>query len=387
MRAIEYFLSHQNEDRDDVVDLEGAMRRRGLASWRDRRSLAIGDSTESEIKAAIEVTTTGFLYYATPRILTSNYVWDVEWPSAHARQQRELAAGSPGPYRIAPLLIDGLSYRDVEAEATKRGRPNPATVNGDSLNRGDPVARDGMARTLLRAALKDRAAQHASPFAIRLTTFPGASTADTDVLVDWAPGLVAPSGDWPAVLAAVQDLKEELATLGRPIVVDPQARLSAAFAFGHAFPLASRIDVTAIHRGGDHWRVGSSADMGVVDVRELEVVADGDPSIAVVEASFGRAIETSVRGAVEALGLRPGHHVAISGRAGAVDSVVAATASFSFGRRLRELRDAGVREAHVFLAAPAALVLLLGRSINAGPAMTLYHTEDGVYVPSLRLGA
>ena len=51
------------------------------------------------------------------------------------------------------------------------------------------------------------------------------------------------------------------------------------------------------------------------------------------------------------------------------------------------MRDEGVTEAHVFLAGPAPLALLLGASVNAGPAMTLYHTVDGEYVRSVRLPA
>lgn len=49
------------------------------------------------------------------------------------------------------------------------------------------------------------------------------------------------------------------------------------------------------------------------------------------------------------------------------------------------MRDDGVAEAHIFLAGPAPLALLLGASFNAGPATTLYHTRDGEYVPSVRL--
>ena len=40
---------------------------------------------------------------------------------------------------------------------------------------------------------------------------------------------------------------------------------------------------------------------------------------------------------------------------------------------------------HVFIAAPAALALLLGASVNAGPSMTLYYTRDGAYEAALSL--
>jgi SMODS-associated and fused to various effectors sensor domain len=68
-----------------------------------------------------------------------------------------------------------------------------------------------------------------------------------------------------------------------------------------------------------------------------------------------------------------------------VDAAVAAAATATFGPRLKRLRDEGVTEVHVFLAGPAPLALLLGASVNAGPAMSLYHTVDGEYVRSVRL--
>jgi hypothetical protein len=46
-----------------------------------------------------------------------------------------------------------------------------------------------------------------------------------------------------------------------------------------------------------------------------------------------------------------------------------------------------VPEVHLFVAAPAALTALLGSAINAGPAATLYHTEDGRYSSDLRIPA
>jgi hypothetical protein len=96
-------------------------------------------------------------------------------------------------------------------------------------------------------------------------------------------------------------------------------------------------------------------------------------------------VGTAARRAETDLGLNPGRRWTLAGRGGPVDVRVAAAASWAFGRALRELRDQGVREAHLFLAAPAALAVLLGSAINAGPAMTLYHTDDGMYRASLRI--
>ena len=87
------------------------------------------------------------------------------------------------------------------------------------------------------------------------------------------------------------------------------------------------------------------------------------------------------------MGLAPGHHLRIALPVGQheVDAAGAAALAMVFGRELRRLRDEGVREAHLFMAVPAALAVLMGAAVHAGPAMTLYHSEDGNYVCGVRL--
>ena len=73
-----------------------------------------------------------------------------------------------------------------------------------------------------------------------------------------------------------------MARLRRPIEVDVQARLAPAFVFGHAFPLASRIGVTAIHRDGQRWTIGGSLGQSLVRV-ETRKLDGGDSAVAIVE--------------------------------------------------------------------------------------------------------
>ena len=385
MRPVEYFLSHQNGDRADVVDLEGAMRRRGVASWRDRRSLLAGDDNDSGIRAGIDRDTSGFVIYGSDRVVDSWFVWHKEWPWAHERRERELSTGHPAPYRIVPLLIDGLDYRMLRHAAADAGQSDPTAHNGESLRRGDADQRDAVARWLLRGALADRCAMHDGPLAMRFTTFAGATDVATDLIVDWSPEVADDHVNWHILQASLSDLKAEVATVRRPIEVDVQARLVPAFVFGHAFPLASRVGITAIHRDGTRWTLGKP-DPAMVDVAVVEH-DDGDRTVAVVAVSLAREVGDAATSAVDRLRLRPGRSARVSFADGSdsVDADVAAAASGTFGGLLRDLRDGGVHHVHVFIAAPAALALLLGASVNAGPSMTLYYTRDGAYEAALTL--
>jgi len=124
-----------------------------------------------------------------------------------------------------------------------------------------------------------------------------------------------------------------------------------------------------------------------VSVTEEEL--DGEACSAVVTVSLARDVGDAAHRACAERSLHPGRWLDIryGSSRGPVDGDIASAVAFGFGRGLRSLSDRGVREAHLFLSVPANLAVLLGSSINAGPAMTLYHRIDGTYVPSVRLAA
>lgn len=383
-RPIRHFLSHEHGDRPALVRLETEMRRRGLSSWRDRKDQHRGVATDPAVLKAIKVETDGFVVYGTKRILASRYVWEQEWEPAYVRNRAEAAADHPFPYPLTPIFA-GASVADLKGAAIGFKQPIPTDFNGERLTPG-PAGRREMANCLLRTALTRRAAvaPH-GPLRLHLTTFALPDDLDADVLVDWSPefamGSVPP---WPELLVARDDLASELARTGRGLEVAVQARLGPAFALGHGFPRVSRIPITA----GDGWQLGDTEDPALVAATDVPV-AGGDPRVAVVEVSLARVVTVAVDRAIAALSLDPSRRLSLAYRPGVnhVDAAVAAAATAAFGRRLKELRDEGSTEAHVFLAGPAPLALLLGASVNAGPAMILYHTVDGEYVRSVRLPA
>lgn len=383
-RPVRHFLSHEHCDRPAVVRLETDMRRRGLASWRDRKDQHRGVATDPAVVRAIHADTDGFVIYGTKRILDSAYVWKQEWPPAYLRHQAETGADHPFPYPLIPIFVD-IGVADLKAAAKAFRQPLPTDFNGERLKPGT-AGRRAMANHLLRTALTRRAAEAArGPLRLHLTTFAVPDDLDADVLEDWSPefasGATAP---WTDLLIARDDLAAELARTGRGLEVSVQSRLGPAFVFGHAFPHVSRIPITA----GDGWQLGHAEDPTLIAVSDIPVAA-GDPRVAVIEVSLARNVAVAVDRAVSGLGLAPSRRLSIGYGPDAdhVDAAVAAAATTAFGRRLKKMRDEGVTEAHVFLAGPAPLALLLGASVNAGPAMTLYHTVDGEYVRSVRLPA
>lgn len=383
MRPIRHFLSHQHLDRPPLRLLETDMRRRGLASWCDRKDQHVGVETDAVVPRAINIETDGFVFYGSPNILTSKYVWDSEWPPAYLRNRAETDAGHPLPYPIVPITVRGTTIAELRDAAKTRKQPIPTRFNGERLDEADPASRRAVATFLLRAAIARRAAETVDPLRLHLATFEPDDDLEADVLVDWVAEL-APGADpcWPDLLAARDDLKRELARVRRGLVVSVQARLGAAFAFGHAFPRPTRIPIVT----AEGWAVGDHEDTDLVTAEEV-AIAGGDETVAILEASFMRSVTVAVDRAIGIHGLRPSRRVSLSfgPNATTVDAAVAAAATAVFAHRVRRLAEDGIKELHVFYAGPAALALLLGSSINAGPTIVLYHAVDREYVQTVRL--
>ncbi|MEP7379136.1 MAG: SAVED domain-containing protein [Chloroflexota bacterium] len=369
-RPIQSFLSHQHNARPQVMDLEAAMRRRGLASWRDRKSLALGDETEAMVRRAINKETSGFILFGSKHLARSDFVWRKEWRWANDRRERELGAGLPSPYRISPLFVEPVTPDMLGAFALAHEQSPDDIRNGETLA-GAEADRDRVARQLLAAAVADQTQSQSGSIRIHLTTFATLDPVDADILVDWRPETEASETRWDELLSARDDLRDVLRVAGHPIEVDAQARLPAAFCFGQAFPLVARIPVTAIHRNGDRWAMAPDPDLTLISASEERL--EGDPSLAAVEVSLARDVSDRASAARATSGLKFGRRLKIGFAPGVdkVDHCVAAAAAAHFGRELRRLGDEGVREAHLWLAAPAALAVLLGASVNAGPVIII----------------
>lgn len=380
MRPIRHFLSHQHVDRPQLALLEADMRRRGLLSWRDRKDQHLGAATDPAVERAIREDTDGLALYGSRNVIDSWYVWNREWPPAYLRHQAERDAGHAMPYPLIPLL-DGIDIEDLKAAALSFNTTTPSPFNGERLDGSDARSRRPVARGLLRTALARRCLESSAPLRLHLTTFGVSDQHDGDIVVDWTEDFTSDSVPWDELLWGRDDLKAELARTGRSLEVSVQTRLAPAFAFGHAFPSA-RIPIMV---GPDRWQVGRAADPALISCSIED--RQGDRRVAAVIVSLARDVSHAAEAAIAELAVSASRvaRIAFAPGVAVVSQDGASAAAHSFGRVLRDLGDGGVVEAHLFMAAPADLALLLGTAINAGPAITLYHTANGRYVPSVRL--
>lgn len=382
-RPIRHFLSHQNGDRAALIRLETDMRRRGLLSWRDRKDQARGVATDPAVIKAIRDDTDGFVFYGSSKLLTSKYVWENEWPIAYLRNQAEAGNGHPFPYPLIPIFIGKTGPGDLRDAARSYRQPVPTAFNGERLRAGAD-GRRVVANYLLETAIARRQAEIGlDPIRILVSTFAIPHHPDADLVVDWGPeftdNIATP---WPDLLRARDDLADVLARAALPIEFVVQARLGPAFAFGNAFPSVSKMTIVST----DGWRLGAAEDPARIDATET-LDPTGDPRVGVVQVSLARDVSVAVDHAVTGFDIRASRRLSIrfGPSADRVAADVAAAATATFASRLKALRDNGITETHIFLAVPAPLALLLGAAINAGPAMTLYHTADGQYVKAVRL--
>lgn len=382
MTPVRFFLSHEHDDRAAVMRLEADLRRRGVTSWRDRKDQRLGDQTDPIIERAIAEQTDAFVMYGSTTFASSEYVWTREWPVAYRRHESEAEASRPMPYPIVPLFVGDAGVNDMKRAADAFGQPEPTTANGEHLDEVDETSRQMVVTGLLRSAVHLAAQRHAGALRLHLTTFAGADDLDTDLLVDWSQDFDGSAAPWSQLLFARDELKRALAELRRPIHVTAQARITAAFVFGHGFPRPARLPVSA---GIGRWTVGDGDDRARVRVQTTKV--DGHADVGAVIVSLARDVAVAAHQAVRDLDLQPSRitEIGFAGGVTVVDADVAAAASFAFKQTLRRMRDDGIVGAHVFLAVPADLAVLLGAAINAGPVLTLYHTEGGRYVPTLDL--
>jgi SMODS-associated and fused to various effectors sensor domain len=341
------------------------------------------------------------LAWVTPEVLTSDVIRRVEVPEIIRRIKSEdsffgmfVAAGGLDYDGAARAAAENLGTTDLHFWNQYRVDGNPATA----------TELDGIAERLLGERLKRITANLPTSEPLRVGFWVRRQPpldADAALQLDWAEsftGRHANLGAWKAeLLPALASLHREVGRRagGRSILVTGTPTLAAAVALGRAFPAVAGIPIRWEQLGEDgnrtEWSLSVPAEPNDYSVTTAGVDPGGEALAVLVSVAHDAALAFGATSGLPRM--RASIEVAASARGGGGRLSpggarrLAADVAATIRRARTELL--GVRDIHLFVAAPVGLALMLGQLLNAvGPVVVYEHVDSdavGFYRPEVRL--
>jgi len=395
------FVSYRRIRASEVGELARRLRVRGIPLWVDISDLGSG-STEEQIRQALESDGCSCaLVWVTPEVEQSAVIRRVEVPGIVRRAQ------SRDGFFAVFVAAGGLDYEGAARVAIE----NPGTTDLRSWNQrrvdSDPAASselDALAELVLSERLSAGVARlrDGDPMRVGLWVRRAPPTnANGHLELDWSDsfaGRRANLGAWESeLLPALSIVHRTLGRRagGRAIIGHGHPTLAAAVALGRAFPAVANIPLSweqVSHDGSrSEWSLAVHAEPSGYDVRTSGIDVSGEGLAVLVSVmhdagpAFGATTGLpSMRTSIEifpSVG-RPRRPLTAAGAAQLASEVALA---------IREARSEyiGIKEIHLFLAAPVGLAVMLGQLLNAlGPITVYEHVDDdavGWYRPEVRL--
>lgn len=383
MNVATAFLSYCRDDHSRVEALQRELHLRGVRGWRDVTHLRAGAATPETITAAIHGESDAFVAYVTPEFLASDFIWRVEIPAAIDRHDADPL------YAIIPVF-DGVTPAQLTARCAAAGQIDLSEFNGgfaEARSESRRAALKGIARATLDAVIGIRfAADRDRPVYAAFRTGPfRSSLPGPDLDIDWSGDFDSPcplESVWRSdLLPALRDVREVLAlnVPSRKVTAEVYARLSAAFAFGHALSSAARLELS-LSDGVQDWTTSRG-----VPARELlrseSRAAAGDQRIGVVEVAITRETSFHATEILQRSGTHAGRRVHLQPEQGPGNEAIrspddAADMARQVASLLRSLHDEGVKEFHLFIAAPPTWAAILGHLLSAVGEVVVYQWDS-----------
>jgi hypothetical protein len=378
------FLSYCRANQGRVKALQRELRLRGVRGWRDVTNLRAGVPAPETIIAAIRSGSDAFVAYVTPEFLTSDFIWRVEIPAAVARHEADPL------YAIIPVF-DGVTPAQLTARCAAVGQIDLSEFNGGfaEARRGSRrAALKGIARATLEAVIGIRFADDRSRsvhVAFRTGAF-RSSLPGPDLDIDWTEEFVSPCPPedvWRRdLLPALRDVREVVAlnVPSRKVTAEVYARLSPALAFGHALSSVARLELL-LRDGDEDW--STSRGRPARELLRARVLAmSGDRSIGVVEVAISRDTSFHATEILRDSGTGAGRRIHLQPADGGPsnEAIASADDAADMARQvatlLRSLHDEGVKEIHLFIAAPPAWAAILGHVLSAVGEVIVYQWDS-----------
>lgn len=391
------FLSHAWKDKRRGVDiLDRQLLLRGVPVFRDVRQLGWGNGLETQLRAALDSGCSGFVLYATPNVLASQTILEIELPAMDDRRRRD------------PSFFAGAVFRDLDI---RTGAKRLYAKSG--VNVGSTLGNVTTGKTPLTPQLAHAAAQILREYlrnqweggaaSARLETRNGIPNDDQALLhLAWSPPLehdgtaVKPTCWNRDLLPALADLRRELEwrqgsepACERRLALRGNVHQSAALALGHEFREATGWQLE-IESNGTSWTTrrdepdasGFTITTTPADLSAEELVVC--VSISQDVCSLVRSHRKNIGPGRAELRIEPaGGSSRVALDAARANGLAAAVAS--------EIRDAArkyqTRETRLFIAGPWPFAALLGWHLGSSGVIVAHEaTADHTgYVTSCRL--
>lgn len=396
------FISYRRTRLAEIRLLIEALHDRGIPTWQDLANIGMGQAEAELRKTLHHPLISGAILWLTPDVSDQTMVRLVELPEIDTRSFKDEL------FFAQLVAAGGLTYEQVSDLAKGRtpydmGAFNITKVKSNPL---DFAEASRVARLTLRhrIATLHRELPVGGPLIVEINSWthpafePGKA-----LIIDWSHrfenGRHAKPGIWEEfVLAALQDIAKTIQTEapGRPIEARGQIPLPAAVALGYTFlePNPTNISWRPRHSPEQLWSIrGPRQESGFLattrpdrlDATDLAVLVSVDNDVTSAFTRSTSHLNTKFRAIVEVSNpqLPQGitrHEISTPEEARDIamvvrQEVVSACNKFS-----------EIRCAHLFLAVPVGLAMMIGQVMNPFPTIQTYEYRNTTgYVLSVRL--
>lgn len=386
------FISYSRKDQTYAELLQEQLKIHGVNPWRDITHLNRGKLTDEEITRGIEQSDI-FILLATPNSLNSDYIWNLEIPSALNKSKLD------NNYSIYPLFV-GISPSEFHSYCSKRSLIQITDYSGDSYDPTSDSDEKKFFKTVCFHALKS-SVNHAIAAhnidtegykpALSIRSFAdGSFRGIVDLDIDLTLLLCGEGNDSEDIssklIPAFNDIQKALNELhcDKEITVYIKSRLATGLIFGWTFRNVTGYTLRIALTKGACWSTDDPAVEAPIDENQ-NTFGKGDEAIIILNLTSSNDIEKSVITYANTEKINYGPVINFRLNCQFIENGAQALAiATRIAKRIKNLnvtQDAKVT--HIFGMMPAPLAVLIGHHLNScGPIAFYYSNPNNTFTKS-----
>ncbi|MBN2502996.1 MAG: SAVED domain-containing protein [Anaerolineales bacterium] len=385
------FISYYSGDEKEVIELSSLLKLRGIKVWRDQeKGLLSGDATQQKIKEFIEGHCFGFLFYATPKALSRDFIKKIEITEAIREYENNSF------FRLITILRD-LSFNELTAFSLKEFGLNFSNFFALSIN--EPFANSSQECVSVAQSILDKICQdetesikELTPLKIQYCTREKIKDQpDSDFVIDAThlTDIQFNSDAWELVSDGLKDIKKSISRYyGRPrLEFSGSNYLTGSFLLGHIFSAPSGFK-SNIRTKYNFWSTECKplSDSGFIQRVETGNIKSTDLFVEITATE--KPVQSAVRRYISKIGKEPFRRVQFSPKDGPIigaiqDNSVCTALAFQIRESITEIIETyNIEKIHIFGSIPQAFAFILGHNLNATRPIQLYEYDGCNYHPS-----